>query len=108
MGIVIQNEFTVPASPEKVWTYLLDVEKVAKCLPGAQLTQVVDQQTYKGKMEAKMGAMDLSFSGTVTINEMDQEKGHVVMKASGREEKGKGQSDAKVTGDVVRAGAGTQ
>ncbi|HMC09575.1 MAG TPA: SRPBCC family protein, partial [Actinomycetota bacterium] len=108
MGIMIRNDFTVPASPEQVWTYLLDVEKVAKCLPGAQLTQIVDQQTYKGKMKVKMGAMDLTFSGTVTITEMDPESGHVVMKASGREEKGKGQAEATVTADVVPGGGGTQ
>ena len=107
-GIMIRNDFTVPASPEQVWTYLLDVEKVAKCLPGAQLTQIVDQQTYKGKMKVKMGAMDLTFSGTVTITEMDPETGHVVMKASGREEKGKGQAEATVTADVTPGGSGTQ
>ena len=42
MGMIIENEFIVPASPDKVMAYLLDVEKVAKCLPGAQLTQIVD------------------------------------------------------------------
>ena len=73
MGMIIENEFTVPAAPDKVMAYLLDVEKVAKCLPGAQLTQIVDDKTYKGKMKIKMGAMDLTFAGTVTITELDNQ-----------------------------------
>ena len=107
MGMVIQNEFTVPASPEQVWTYLLDVEKVAKCLPGAQLTQIVDDKTYKGKMKIKMGAMDLTFAGTVTITELDNQTGRVVIKATGREEKGKGQADANIVAQITDQGNAT-
>jgi len=104
MGMIIENEFTVPASPDKVMAYLLDVEKVAKCLPGAQLTQIVDDKTYKGKIKIKMGAMDLTFAGTVTITELDNQTGRVVMKASGREEKGKGQADASVVAQITDQG----
>ncbi len=102
MGMLIENEFTVPATPDKVMAYLLDVEKVAKCLPGAQLTQIVDDKTYKGKMKIKMGAMDLTFVGTVTITELDNQTGRVVMKASGREEKGKGQAEASIVAQYGR------
>ena len=107
MGMLIENEFTVPASPDKVMAYLLDVDKVAKCLPGAQLTQIVDDKTYKGKMKIKMGAMDLTFAGTVTITELDNETGRVVMKATGREEKGKGQADANIVAQITDQGNST-
>ena len=107
MAMLIENEFTVPAAGDKVMTYLLDVEKVAKCLPGAQLTQIVDAQTYKGKMKIKMGAMDLTFAGTVTIVEMDNDSGRIVMKASGREEKGKGQAEASITAQITSSGNST-
>ncbi len=106
MGMVIQNEFSVPAPPERVMAYLLDVDKVAKCLPGAQLTEVVDANTYKGKVKIKMGAMDLTFSGTVRVVENDNE-GHIVMQASGREEKGKGQAEATITADIIDNGGST-
>jgi carbon monoxide dehydrogenase subunit G len=107
MGMIIENEFTVPASPDKVMAYLLDVEKVAKCLPGASLTQIVDDKTYKGKMKIKMGAMDLTFSGTVNIVELDGDTGHILMKASGREEKGKGQAEATITAQITDQGNST-
>jgi carbon monoxide dehydrogenase subunit G len=107
MGMVINSEFSVPAPPEKVWAYLLDVEKVAKCLPGAQLTEIIDQQNFKGKVRVKLGAMDLSFAGKITITELDPETGHVVMRASGREERGKGQAEATVTADVTSDGGST-
>src|SRR5438445_12756229 len=96
MGMIIENEFTVPAAADKVMAYLLDVEKVAKCLPGAQLTQIVDDKTYTGKMKLKMGAMDLTFAGTVTITELDDQPGRVVMQATGPEVQGRGQADGNV------------
>ena len=107
MGMLITNEFTVPASADKVMAALLDVEKVAKCLPGAQLTKIVDQQNFEGKMKVKMGAMDLTFTGKVTITELDHETGRVVMKASGREEKGKGQAQADVVAQITDNGNST-
>lgn len=107
MGMVVDNEFTVNAPADKVMTYLLDVEKVAKCLPGAQLTQIVDAQTYKGKMKVKMGPLDLTFSGTVNIVEMDNENGRIVMKANGMEEKGKGMAQATATVQITDLGGST-
>jgi carbon monoxide dehydrogenase subunit G len=106
MGMIFESEFTVPASADKVMAYLLDVDKVAKCLPGASLTQIVDASNYKGKLKIKMGAMDLTFSGTVTITENDN-NGHIVMRASGREEKGKGQADATATVQITDNGGST-
>ncbi len=107
MGMLIENEFSVPAAPDRVMAYLLDVDKVAKCLPGAQLTEIVDAQTFKGRIKIKMGAMDLSFAGTVTITEMDNETGRFVMKAVGREEKGKGMADATVVAKITDNGGST-
>ncbi|HEU5002451.1 MAG TPA: SRPBCC family protein [Actinomycetota bacterium] len=107
MGMIIDNEFTVPAPADKVMTYLLDVDKVAKCLPGAQLTQIVDAQTYKGKMKIKLGPLDLTFSGTVNIVEMDNDNGRIVMKANGSEEKGKGIASADVVVTITDQGGST-
>jgi carbon monoxide dehydrogenase subunit G len=107
MGMLMENEFTVNAPADKVMTYLLDVEKVAKCLPGAQLTQIVDAQTYKGKMRMKMGPLDLTFVGTVNIVEMDNENGRIVMRANGMEEKGKGMANATATVLITDQGGST-
>jgi uncharacterized protein len=105
--MIVNSAFSVPASAAEVWAYLLDVQRVARCLPGAELTEVVDAQNFKGRVKMKLGAMDLSFAGTVTVVEMDDAQGRAVMKASGREEKGKGQAEAKVTATVTEGDAGT-
>ena len=55
----IENEFTVPAPIDHVWAYLLDVERVAPCMPGAELTEVVDDHTWKGKVNMKLGPVSL-------------------------------------------------
>lgn len=106
MGMIIDNEFSVPAPVDKVMTYLLDVNQVAKCLPGASV-QAVDAQTYKGKMKIKMGPLDLTFSGTVNIVEMDNDNGRIVMKANGVEERGKGIAQADVVVTITDQGGST-
>jgi uncharacterized protein len=105
--MIVNSAFSVPASGAQVWAYLLDVQRVARCLPGAELTEVVDDKNFKGRVKVKLGAMDLSFAGTVTVVEMDDAGGRAVMKASGREEKGKGQAEATVTATITEGDAGT-
>jgi carbon monoxide dehydrogenase subunit G len=93
----IENEFTVPAPIDHVWAYLLDVERVAPCMPGAELTEVVDDRTWKGKMNMKLGPVSLAFAGTVTMQERDDAAKRVVLAAKGMEQKGKGAANASVT-----------
>ncbi len=95
--MLIENEFQVPGSVERAWQYLLDVERVAPCAPGAELTEVVDDHTWKGKINMKLGPIALSFAGTVTIAERDDANHRVVLKAHGQEQKGKGAASASVT-----------
>jgi carbon monoxide dehydrogenase subunit G len=93
----IENEFSVPAPVDHVWAFLLDVERVAPCMPGAELTEVVDDTTWKGKVHMKLGPVALAFSGTVTMQERDDEARRVVLAAKGMEQKGKGAANASVT-----------
>jgi uncharacterized protein len=95
--VLIENEFQVPAPVERAWAYLLDVERVAPCAPGAELTEVVDERTWKGKINVKLGPIALSFAGTVTIAERDDANHRVVLRAQGQEQKGKGAASASVT-----------
>ena len=96
-AMLIENAFTVAAPAEELWRYLLDVERVAPCLPGAELTDVVDDRTWKGTVLAKFGPVSMSFAGTVTIQERDDAAHRVVLKATGLEQKGKGAANASVT-----------
>ena len=93
----IENEFSVRAPVDHVWGFLLDVERVAPCMPGAELTEVVDDTTWKGKVHMKLGPVSLAFSGTVTMQERDDEARRVVLAAKGMEQKGKGAANASVT-----------
>jgi len=93
----IENEFDVPAPIDHVWTYLLDVERVAPCMPGAELTEVVDDHTWKGKVNMKLGPVSLAFAGTVTMQERDDQAKRIVLAAKGMEQRGKGAANASVT-----------
>ena len=56
----IKNSFEVPADIERVWGHLLDVEKVAMCMPGAELTESIDERHHKGKVTIKLGPMSMA------------------------------------------------
>ncbi len=95
--MLIENAFTVAAPIDFLWDYLLDVQKIAPCMPGAELTEVVDDKNWKGKLNAKFGPVSMSFAGTVTIESRDDTAHRVVLSAKGMEQKGKGAANAKVT-----------
>jgi carbon monoxide dehydrogenase subunit G len=95
--VQIENEFTVAAPLDQLWGYLLDVERVAPCMPGAELTETVDERTWKGKVTMKLGPVSLAFAGTVAMEERHDDEHRVVLHARGMEQKGKGAANAKVT-----------
>lgn len=103
----IDNTFTVHAPIEAVWTYLLDVEKVAPCMPGAELTETIHEQAWKGKVNIAFGPMKLAFAGTVEMQERDDAARRVSLHAKGTEQKGKGAANATVTSWLEPADEGT-
>jgi hypothetical protein len=105
-AVELENTLEVPVAPEQVWAFLLDVERVAPCMPGAELTEVVDDRTWKGKVGMKLGPVSLSFAGTVVLQERDEVNHRVVLKADGREMKGKGSASALVTSHLEPGGEG--
>jgi carbon monoxide dehydrogenase subunit G len=104
----IDSEFTVKAPIEVVWSFLLDVERIAPCMPGAQLTEVVDDHTWKGKNSIKVGTVSLSFAGTVELKERDDSAHRAVLKAQGMEQKGKGAASASVVTYLQDVDGGTK
>jgi carbon monoxide dehydrogenase subunit G len=106
--VQINSEFTVAAPIQEVWNYMLDVQRVAPCMPGAELTQVVNDRQFKGRVKVKMGPVALAFAGTINMIERNDAAHRVVMKASGAEEKGKGQAEATVTSFMQPEGNGTR
>jgi uncharacterized protein len=105
--MLIENEFAVAQPVDRLWAFLLDVERIAPCMPGAELTETVDDHTWKGKVSMKFGPIALSFSGTVTMDERDDEARRVVLSAKGMEKTGKGAATARVTSWVEPAADGS-
>lgn len=104
----IENSFEVPASVEQVWSFLLDVERVVPCMPGAEVTETIDDSNWKGNVTVKLGPMSLNFAGNVTIVERDDATHRAVLKASGREQRGKGAATATVTSILESLEGGTR
>jgi uncharacterized protein len=105
--VLLENSFEVPASVDRVWAYLLDVEKVVVCMPGAELTETIDEDHYKGRVKIKLGPVSLAFAGSVTVAERDDEEHRVVLKGSGMEQRGKGRATVSITATAEEAPAGT-
>ena len=95
--MLIENEFTVATPVDDLWAFLLDVERIAPCMPGAELTETIDEQHWKGKVNMKFGPVALSFAGTVEMTERDDQAHRAVLHAKGMEAKGKGAANATVT-----------
>jgi carbon monoxide dehydrogenase subunit G len=106
--VQIENDFVVNAPVDQVWNYLLDVEKIAPCAPGAELTEVVDDRTWKGKMNVKVGPVAMSFAGTVTLQDRDDAARRAVLKAEGREQRGRGAASALVSASLEEVAGGTK
>lgn len=105
--MLIENAFTVAKPLDEVWDYLLDVHKVAPCMPGAELTETIDDRNWKGKLTMKFGPVSMSFAGSVTLEDRDEAAHRVVLHAKGTEQKGKGAADAKVTSWLEAVDIGT-
>ena len=63
------NSFEVPLPPAEAWPLLMDIKRIAPCMPGAELTEVVDDKTYNGKIGVRLGPVALTFAGTVAFEE---------------------------------------
>src|SRR5215469_3153414 len=106
--MLIKSDFEVAESVEKVWQFFEDIPQVASCLPGAELTEDLGGEKYKGRVAVRMGPVRLQFAGTADITERDETAKRVVVRAVGAEEKGRGQASMTVTATLARAGRGTR
>ena len=88
------NSFDVPLPPGEAWPVLMDVRRIAPCMPGADLTEVVDHKTYKGKIGVRLGPVALTFPGTVVFEELDNVNHRARVKAQGTDAKGRGGAHA--------------
>jgi carbon monoxide dehydrogenase subunit G len=104
--VLIENEFRATAPVEELWAFLLDVERIAPCMPGAELTETVDDRTWRGRVSMKFGPVAMVFASTVVLQDRDDAAHRVVLSAKGMEQKGKGAANASVTSWLEPAGDG--
>ena len=104
----IDNSFHVDAPPDRVYAFLLDVNNVARCMPGAELSEVVDANTFKGKVVVKVGPIVVNYDGVARIISRDEAARTAVVEAEGRETKGAGSAKATATMTVNAAGDGSE
>jgi carbon monoxide dehydrogenase subunit G len=103
-----ENSFHVPLPPADAWQVLMNIERIAPCMPGAELTGKVDDRTYKGKVGVKLGPVALSFAGTANFIEIDEAGHRAGVKASGTDQKGRGGANAITTFRVESAAGGSR
>ncbi len=103
--VQIESSFSVRAQPDRVYEFLLDVNRVVGCVPGAQLAEVVDPDTFRGMVRIKVGPVTVSYQGTARITARDPGARSATLEAEGRETTGSGSARATTTMSV--AGDGT-
>jgi uncharacterized protein len=103
----LQNSFTVPAPVERAWEVLLDLERVAPCLPGAEL-DAGDGREYEGRMAIKIGPVTSRYAGTVRIEEADAGARRAVMRAQARDSRGAGNATATIATEMHPTADGTR
>ncbi|MCX4594173.1 SRPBCC family protein [Streptomyces sp. NBC_01549] len=103
----LHHEFTVPVPVEDVWRVLLDVERIAPCMPGATVDDY-DGKTVTGSVKVKVGPITVTYRGTAVFEEQDESTHRMVLIASGKETRGQGTARATVTGTLAGRDGGTE
>jgi carbon monoxide dehydrogenase subunit G len=106
--MLIRNDFEVAQPVDKVWRFFDDIPQVAACLPGAELTDDLGDDRYKGRVAVRMGPVKLQFAGTAEIKERDDAGKRIVVDAAGADEKGRGQAAMLVTAALAPTAGGTR
>lgn len=96
----LEHSFTVPADIDTAWNTLLDVERIAMCMPGATLISV-EGDTFKGEVKIKLGPVTMVFGGTASFVDKDVANHRLVINASGSETKGTSTAQATVTTQLI-------
>jgi len=96
----LTNSFEVPADRAEAWAVLNDVERIAPCLPGAQL-QEIEGDEFRGVVKVKVGPVTAQYKGKAVFVERDEAAGRVVLKADGRDTRGAGNANALITATLA-------
>jgi carbon monoxide dehydrogenase subunit G len=99
----LQNSFVVPTGIDKAWATLLDLEKVAPCLPGAKL-DAVEGETFTGTVKVKLGPVNMTYGGKARFVEVDEDAHKAIIEGNGKETRGSGTASALITAQMISEG----
>jgi carbon monoxide dehydrogenase subunit G len=103
----LEHSFQVTAPLQRVWEKLIDVEQVAPCLPGAEITEAGDDGTYHGTFSVRLGPTTAAYRGQLAMEEVDESAHRVVMRASGQDKRGQGSAKASIVSVMSETGGVT-
>ena len=105
MAMEMDHSFTVPVSPDRAWDVLLDVERIAPCMPGATVEEF-DGEVVTGRIKVKVGPVSLTYRGTAKFTERNADAKNIVLEASGKETRGAGTASATVQASLESESSG--
>lgn len=108
MKTTINKIFQVDQPIDVVWEYLADPTKIVSCVPGASLTEKIDDKNFKGKVSLKFGPVKAAYDGEIAIEELDVANHKMVLKGKGVDSKGKGSADMVMNGVLTEKDGGTE
>lgn len=103
MQVKLDKVYPLDGSIDDAWQRLRDIELVAGCMPGAEITEKIDDSHYKGKVKVKVGPMNVAFAGEITIEKIDPDEHQIHLIASGQDSKGSSSATMDLTASI-RAG----
>ena len=104
----LEQTFEVAAPVDEVWTALIDLERVAPCLPGAEITDRDEQGTYHGTFTVKLGPATAAYRGTIRIEDIDEAARTATLKARGTDKRGQGGANATIVNTLTEHDGGTE
>jgi len=102
----LEHSFEIAVEPDLAWETLLDIPRIAPCMPGAVLTEVIDAQNFKGVAKVKLGPVHLQIAGNAELTDIDHSNHRAQLIARGKDAKGRGSANAEIVFNLTGAGDG--
>jgi carbon monoxide dehydrogenase subunit G len=104
----LRNEFSIAAPVDQTWDMLLDIQRVAQCLPGAKIEPADGDGVYRGQMKVRLGPMTVDYKGTAKLGDVDEDDHVATIDVKGKEARGQGTASATITNSVLPEGDRTK
>lgn len=108
MALILENEFVVEAGIGTTWDMLLDLSRVAQCLPGATIEPAGEDGSYRGTMKVKLGPVSMKYEGVAVLTEVDDTNRTAAFNVQGKETRGQGTATATIRNSLVSEGTSTR